>query len=194
MALCRGAHPLLKGLPKKTALLSSESSSHSVVSDSCDRMDCSPPGSSVHRIFQARILEWVAISYSISIFKGVRMINFWWQQSDWKKNVWGSQCFFAVSIHLLLLLLLSRFSRVRFCATPQMAAHQAPLPMGFSRQEYWSGVPLPSPQFTCSLCLIAKVPTMVTMLGRMESFKNQNLGTVSFGSRYVLIWGLDGCH
>ena len=45
----------------------------------------------------------------------------------------------------LLLLLLSRFSRVRICATPQTAAHQAPLSMGFSRQEYWSGVPLPSP-------------------------------------------------
>ena len=30
----------------------------------CDLMDCSPPGSSVHRIFQARILEWVAIFYS----------------------------------------------------------------------------------------------------------------------------------
>ena len=29
----------------------------------CDPMDCSPPGSSVHRIFQARILKWVAISY-----------------------------------------------------------------------------------------------------------------------------------
>ena len=30
----------------------------------CDPMDCSPPGSSVHRILQARILEWVAISFS----------------------------------------------------------------------------------------------------------------------------------
>ena len=30
----------------------------------CDRMDCSPPGSSVHGIFQARILEWIAISVS----------------------------------------------------------------------------------------------------------------------------------
>ena len=50
-----------------------------------------------------------------------------------------------------LLLLLSRFSRVRrvrLCATPQTAAHQAPLSMGFSRQEYWSGVPLPSPGAT----------------------------------------------
>ena len=38
--------------------------SHSVVSDSCDPMDCSPPVSSVHGILQARILEWVAISFS----------------------------------------------------------------------------------------------------------------------------------
>ena len=42
-------------------------------------------------------------------------------------------------------MLLSRFSRVRFCATPQMAAHQAPPSLGFSRQEHWSGVPFPSP-------------------------------------------------
>ena len=46
---------------------------------------------------------------------------------------------------LLLLLLLSRFSRVQLSATPQMAAYQAPLSMGFSRQEYWSGLPLPFP-------------------------------------------------
>ena len=35
-------------------------------------------------------------------------------------------------------------SRVRLCATPWTAAHQAPPSMGFSRQECWSGVPLPS--------------------------------------------------
>ena len=46
---------------------------------------------------------------------------------------------------LLLLLLLSRFSRVRLCATPWTAAHQAPPSLGFSRQKHWSGVPLPSP-------------------------------------------------
>ena len=46
---------------------------------------------------------------------------------------------------LLLLLLLSHFSRVRFCATPQTAAHQAPTSLGFSRQEHWSGLPFPSP-------------------------------------------------
>ena len=38
--------------------------SHSVMSDSCDSMDCSPPGSSVHGISQASILEWVTISFS----------------------------------------------------------------------------------------------------------------------------------
>ena len=38
--------------------------SHSVVSSLCDPMDCNPPGSSVHGISQARILEWVAISFS----------------------------------------------------------------------------------------------------------------------------------
>ena len=38
-------------------------------------------------------------------------------------------------------------SRVRLLATPWTAAYQAPPSMGFSRQEYWSGVPLPSPKF-----------------------------------------------
>ena len=42
-------------------------------------------------------------------------------------------------------LLLSRFSRVLLCATPEMAAHQALLSLGFSRQEHWSGLPFPSP-------------------------------------------------
>ena len=46
---------------------------------------------------------------------------------------------------LLLLLLLSRFSRVRLCATPETAAYHAPPSLGFSRQEHWSGLPLPSP-------------------------------------------------
>ena len=36
-------------------------------------------------------------------------------------------------------------SRVRLFATPWTVAHQAPPSMGFSRQEYWSGLPFPSP-------------------------------------------------
>ena len=43
----------------------------------------------------------------------------------------------------MLLLLLSHFSRVRLCVTPWTAAYQAPLALGFPRQEYWSGSPLP---------------------------------------------------
>ena len=39
-------------------------------------------------------------------------------------------------------------SRVRLFATPWTVAHQAPPSLGFSRQEYWSGVPLPSPPET----------------------------------------------
>ena len=46
---------------------------------------------------------------------------------------------------MLLLLLLSRFSRVQLCATPETTAHQAPLSLGFSRQEHWSGLPFPPP-------------------------------------------------
>ena len=40
-------------------------------------------------------------------------------------------------------------SHVQLLATPWTAAYQAPPSMGFSRQEYWSGVPLPSPDVLC---------------------------------------------
>ena len=79
----------------------------------CDPIDGSPLGSSVPGILQARILEWVAISFS----------NAW----RWK-----------VKVKLL--------SHARLLATPWTAAYWAPPSMGFSRQEYWSGVPLPSPE------------------------------------------------
>ena len=79
----------------------------------CDPIDGSPPGSAVPGILQARILEWVAISFS----------NAW----KWKVKV-------------------KSLSRVRLLVTPWTVAHQAPPSMGFSRQEYWSRVPLPSPQ------------------------------------------------
>ena len=71
-----------------------------------------------------------------------------------KAGVFGWFLFFGgwlgekVRLHLfssMLLLLLSRFSRVRLCVTPETAAHQAPPSLGFSRQEHWSGLPFPSP-------------------------------------------------
>ena len=46
----------------------------------------------------------------------------------------------------LLLLLLRSSSRVQLCVTPWTAACQAPLSMGFSRQEHWSGLPCPPPR------------------------------------------------
>ena len=58
-------------------------------------------------------------------------------------------CFFGIELYklyMLLLLLLSCFSHVQLCATPWTAAHQAPLPMEYWRQEYWSGLPFPSPK------------------------------------------------
>ena len=121
-------------------------------------MDCSPPGSFVHGVSQARTLEWVTLSYS--------------SVSSWPRGRTRVSCktpalqadSLALSHHLiirvlpswphldlLLLLLLSHYSRVRLCTTAQTAAHQAPPSMGFSRQEYWSGVPLPSPIF-CIKC------------------------------------------
>ena len=45
------------------------------------------------------------------------------------------------------LLLLSCFSCARLCVTPWTAAHQAPLSTGFPTQEYWSGLPFPSPMY-----------------------------------------------
>ena len=60
-------------------------------------------------------------------------------------------------IFTYLLLLLSRFSRVRLCATPWAAAHQAPLSLGFSRQEYWSRLPFPSPMHACMLSRFSRV-------------------------------------
>ena len=57
----------------------------------------------------------------------------------------------------LLLLLLSRFSRVQLCVTPWTAAHQS---LGFSRQEHWSGVPLPSPMNESESEVAQSCPTL----------------------------------
>ena len=56
-------------------------------------------------------------------------------------------------------LLLSHLSRVLFCATPQMAAHQAPLSLGLSRQEHWSGLPFPSPMHGSEVAVMSDSAT-----------------------------------
>ena len=62
---------------------------------------------------------------------------------------WRLELFLPVpaplAFHGVMWLLLSCFSRDRLCATPQMAAHQAPPSLGFSRQEHWSGLSFPFP-------------------------------------------------
>ena len=112
----------------------------------CDPMDCSLPGSSVHGIFQARILEWIAIHY----FRGcswhrdwtcISCISCFGREILYQLHHLGSPlgpfgllvlmmifATFSIShwggpslklpLLLLLLLLLSHFSRVRLCATP----------------------------------------------------------------------------
>ena len=49
------------------------------------------------------------------------------------------------------------FSRVRLCATLCTVASQAPLSMGFSRQECWSGLPCPSPISKICVCLVEQL-------------------------------------
>ena len=55
------------------------------------------------------------------------------------------ECTYKVLIVRVCARMPSHFSRVRLSVTPWTVARQAPLSMGFSRQEYWSGLPLPSP-------------------------------------------------
>ena len=73
------------------------------------------------------------------------------QSSQWKRHLWaslpaGSSGPVSGFLVTILLLLLSHFSCVRLCETPQTAAHPALPSLGFSRQEHWSGLPFPSPK------------------------------------------------
>ena len=63
-----------------------------------------------------------------------------------------------------ILLLLSSFSRVRLCATPQTASYQAPLSLGFSRQEHWSGLPFPSPVHESESEVTQSCPTLSDLM------------------------------
>ena len=93
----------------------------------CDPIDGSPPGCPFPGILQARILEWVAISFF---------------------NAWKGK----VKVKSL--------SGVRLLATPWTAAYQASPSMGFSKQKYWSEVPLPSPIWIIALCNSMKLWAM----------------------------------
>ena len=119
-----------------------------------DSMDCSLSGSSDHKIFQARILEWVAISSSrgpssprdgkqVSCVSciGRRVLYHW---ATWESLKYNSLCKIPtcqyISIHVL-----SCFSCVQLFVTLWTLAWQAPLSIGFSRQEYWNRLACPPP-------------------------------------------------
>ena len=76
------------------------------------------------------ISDWTTTITIVSNLLGYKLVSFLLIKLLWP----------PLTLLLLLLQLLSRFSPVRLCATPQMAAHQAPPSLGFSRQEHWSGL------------------------------------------------------
>ena len=145
----------------------------SVVSNSLPSMDCGPPGSSIHGILQARILEWVAISFSRGIFptQGLNLGLLHCRQILYHLSCQGSwsmatlhQIILSESLlptaashfkplcHILIILtvhaVLSHARLPQSCptlCTPWTVAHQAPLSVEFSRQEYWSGLLCPPP-------------------------------------------------
>ena len=103
----------------------------------CSPMGCSLPRSAVHGIFQARVLEWVATSFS--------------RGSSWPRNqsqvsrIVG-RCFTVWATKEVLESVKKKKSKSisQLCLTlcdpmDYNIAHQAPLSMGFSRQEYWNG-------------------------------------------------------
>ena len=152
----------------------------------CDPIDGSPPGSVVPGILQARILEWVAISFSnagkwkvkVKSLSCVRLLVTPWTAayqappsmgfSRQEYAILNSIIFYIFMLSFLKLQskIMSSISNLedvwlfwcslggggglvaKLCptlATSWTVARQAPLPMGFSRQEYWSGLSFPSP-------------------------------------------------
>ena len=105
-----------------------------------DPVDCRPPGSSVHGILQARILEWVAISFS----RGSSWLRDWTQVSHIagrRFNLWATRevrslglTYMCAYAHSCLTL-----SDSTDCSSPGSLSTE------FSRQEYWSGLPFPTP-------------------------------------------------
>ena len=88
-----------------------------------------------------------------------------------QRNIQNQLNCFAVHLKLTqhckptIVLVLSHFSRVLLFVTPWTVAHQAPLSMGFSRQEYWSELPCPHPGVTLiSVCWFFSKSLRVTRI------------------------------
>ena len=104
------------------------------------------------KILQARLQKYVnhelpGVQAGFRKGRGTRdkIANICWimeKAREFQKNIYFCFIEFAKAFACVLL---SRFSRVRLCATPYIAAHQVPQSLGFSRQEHWSGRPFPPP-------------------------------------------------
>ena len=112
-----------------------------------DPVDYSPPRSSVHEISQARILEWVAISSSKNSASLSKLFSFSEAQFPCLRRrtaqMLSNGPVIFLSDQAVCVCVLSCFSHVWLFVIPWTVAHQAPLSLGFSRQEYWSGLSLP---------------------------------------------------
>ena len=67
----------------------------------CDPMDSSPPGSSVHRILQARALDWVAISFSRNIYITICKMSMIFMYDSWRKENSSHQQSHVVVVNVL---------------------------------------------------------------------------------------------
>ena len=99
----------------------------------CNPMDCSPPGSSIHGIFQATVLEWGARAFSL--YWNIVALQFC--VSFYCTAKWISHTHTCVCV-------LNCFSHVWFFATPWTTARQAPLSMGFFLTRILEWVAMPS--------------------------------------------------
>ena len=111
-------------------------------------MAYSPPGSSVHGIFQARILEWVAISFSMYEPASPALARGFFTTSTKARQKLLIIRKKIIYIYYIIQKGDCYFSRLVMSdsfATPWTIAHQASLSMGFPKQEYWNGLPFPSP-------------------------------------------------
>ena len=78
-------------------------------------------------------------------------------------------------------------------ATPWTAAYQAPLPTGFSRQEYWSGVPLPSPKEFYKLTIVSCIRYFLFPLFQITSllFHSAVIQFIRNSFLFLLLWSKD---
>ena len=110
----------------------------------CDPMDCSPLGSSVHRIFQARILEWVTIILLQGIFPTQELNPHLVWLLHCRQILYPLSCQGSPKMKFVIVVVLI----ARSCPTlfdPMNWSPPGSSVHGFFRQEYWSGLPCPSP-------------------------------------------------